>query len=149
MKSHSGKGSTTLPAPFRGSTSISSVLDVRHSKCNETTGLFWEPHLMVTCPSFKGKGAPARWGLMQFQLLSKDVASTRQDVRSGTFFWRGVEVGTSPWLGIRERCAILLFSLGERNERRYTWDIPASSRAAVGKEVLTSFAITVQDPGYS
>ena len=86
---------------------------------------------------------------MQFQLLSKDVASTRQDVRSGTFVWRGEVVGTSPWPGIRERCATLLFSLGEHNERRYAWDIPASSRAAVGKEVLTSFAITVQDPGYS
>lgn len=64
---------------------------------------------------------------MQFQLLSKDVASTRQDVRSGTFFWRGVGVGNSPWLGIRERRGgTLLFTLGEHSERRYTWNILAS-----------------------
>lgn len=40
------------------------------------------------------------------QLLSKDVASTRQDVKSGTFFWGGVGVGASPGL-VSERGDVL------------------------------------------
>lgn len=112
----------TLPLfPFRGGTSASSFLDVRHSECSETTGLFWEPLLMVTCPSFKGKEASARWTMILFQLLSKDAASTRQDTAGAPFlFWGGGGVSGSALglAGIPERrCGTLFVTL----ERRYAW----------------------------
>lgn len=109
-------------------------------------GYFGEPHLMVTCPSFKGKGAQQGEGHLP-QLLSKDVASTRQDVRSGTFVWR--RGGRDLTLAWHPRCATLLFPLGSTNERRYAWDILSFLEGSCGEGSLDFLAITVQDPGYS